>query len=164
MNKNEDKIILTRSGLKKLQEELERLKNVERQEVAQMLKEARAHGDLSENAEFEFAKERQAQLESRIKELEKMIAEAEIYSDEDFEDNVVAPGRKVVLKNLDTGHMLELEIVGFGEVNTSFAKVSISSPVGNALFKKKVGDTVEVEAPAGKFRFQIVEVKKNEKA
>ncbi|MCX7831435.1 MAG: transcription elongation factor GreA [Actinobacteria bacterium] len=161
MQKDYDKIILTKNGLKKLQEELEHLKNVERQEVAQMLKEARAHGDLSENAEFEFAKERQAQLESRIKELEKMISEAEIYSDEEVDDNVVAPGRKVVLKNLDNGHILEVEVVGFGETDSSTLKVSISSPVGKALFKKKVGETVEVEAPAGKFRFEIVKVNKN---
>lgn len=158
MQKDYDKIILTKKGLKKLQEELEHLKNVERQEVAQMLKEARAHGDLSENAEFEFAKERQAQLESRIKELEKMISEAEIYSDENVEDNVVVPGRKVVLKNLDNGHILEVEVVGFGETDSSTLKVSISSPVGKALFKKKVGETVEVEAPAGKFRFRIEKV------
>lgn len=162
-NKNYDKIILTQKGLKKLQDELEYLKNVERQEIAQMLKDARSHGDLSENAEFEFAKERQAQLESRIKELEKMISEAEIYSDEDVDDNVVVPGRKVVLKNLDNGNNLEVEIVGFGETDSTTLKVSISSPVGNALFKKKVGDVVEVEAPAGKFRFEILKVLKNTK-
>lgn len=158
MEKSYDKIILTKKGLKKLQEELEYLKNVERQEVAQMLKEARSHGDLSENAEFEFAKERQAQLESRIKELEKMISEAEIYREEEVDENVVVPGRTVVLRNLDTGHLLEVEVVGFGETDCSTLKVSISSPVGNALFKKKVGDTVEVDAPAGKFRFEIVKV------
>jgi transcription elongation factor GreA len=161
MNRNEDKIIITLKGLKKLQQELEYLKNVERQEIAQMLKEARSHGDLSENAEFEFAKERQAELETRIKELEKMISEAEIYSDEDFDEDVVAPGRKVLLKNLDNGNTFEVEIVGFGETDSSLFKASLSSPVGNALFKKRVGEIVEVEAPAGKFRFQILEVKKN---
>jgi len=160
MNRHEDKIILTRKGLEKLQQELEHLKNVERQEIAQMLKEARSHGDLSENAEFEFAKERQAQIETRIKELEKMLSEAEVYADDDFDDDVVAPGRTVVLKDLDRGDTLEVEIVGFGETDNSLLKVSLSSPVGNALFKKKVGEIVEVEAPARKFRFQIIKVKK----
>lgn len=154
-----EKIILTLKGLKKFQQELEHLKTIERAEIAKLLEEARGHGDLSENAEFEFAKERQAQVESRIAQLEKMLQQAEILSEEEIDEDTVVPGRIISLKNLDTGQELEFELVGFGEVDSSSNKASISSPIGAAIFKKKVGDVVEVTVPAGKLKFEIVGVK-----
>ncbi len=154
-----EKIILTLKGLKKFQQELEHLKTIERAEIAKLLEEARGHGDLSENAEFEFAKERQAQVESRIAQLERMLQQAEILSEEEIDEDTVVPGRIISLRNLDTGQELEFELVGFGEVDSSSNKASISSPIGAAIFKKKVGDVVEVTVPAGKLKFEIVGVK-----
>ena len=129
------KNILTYGGLKKLEDELENLKVVRRKEVSQKIKEAREQGDLSENAEYDAAKDEQRDIEARIEELEKILKNAEVVVEE-----------------------LEYKIVGSTEANSLKGKISNESPVGKALLGKKVGDTVTVETPAGEFSYKVLSI------
>lgn len=153
----EDRVILTKKGYEKLQRELEELETIERQKVAEMLKEARSHGDISENAEYDAAKEYQAHVEARINKIRRILEQAEIY-EEETTDGTAAPGCRVTLKNLANGKEISFELVGYGESDPGNGKITISSPIGRAVLGCRAGETIEVEVPAGKIKYEIVRV------
>ena len=149
---------VSKAGFQKLQEEREYLVTVRRREVAQKLKEARSFGDLSENAEYDEAKNEQAILESRINELELLIANATVVEDDEISVNEIGVGSYVKLKDLELDEVEELQIVGSTESDPENGKVSDESPIGKAALKKKVGDVFEVEAPVGIIKFEVLEI------
>lgn len=153
----EDKVILTKKGYEKLLRELEELETIERQKVAEMLKEARSHGDISENAEYDTAKDYQAQVEARINKIRRILEVAEIY-EESENDGKAAPGCRVTIKNLANGGELTFELVGYGESDPTNGKIAVSSPIGKAVLGRSVGEVIEVDAPAGKIKYEIVKV------
>ncbi len=146
---------ITREGYRKLQEELERLKRVERPQNIKDIAEARAHGDISENAEYEAAKERQAFIEGKIRELEHKLATSEIIDPGNISADKVVFGATVDLFDLQKGEMKKYKIVGEDEVDIKNGKISHSSPVGRALIGNKVGDIVTIKAPAGEREYEI---------
>lgn len=150
------KVNVSREGYKKLEDELNYLVTVKRSEVAQQLKEARSYGDLSENAEYDEAKNAQALLEARINELEAQIANAVIVETSNADE--ISIGSKIKLLDLDTNEMETLEIVGATESDPDNGKISDESPIGKAALKKKIGDTFEVQAPVGILKFEVVEI------
>lgn len=158
----DDKTLVTKEGLKKLTEELQYLKSVRRQEVAQRLKEAISYGDLSENAEYEEAKNEQAFVEGRILELEQKIKNAHIISEKKMDISTgkgVDIGSTVTVRNkTERGDPEEYTIVGSTEADPLEHKVSNESPIGKALLYKKKGDTVEVSTPAGVMRYEVLKV------
>jgi transcription elongation factor GreA len=152
--------LVTREGLKKLQDELTELENVRRSEVAQRLKEAISFGDLSENSEYEDAKNEQALLETRILELQEMIKTAKIISEKKGKGKFVKIGSTVTIENLTDKEGPEtFMIVGSTEADPTAKKISNESPLGSALIDKEEGDEIEIEAPAGMFRYKILKVK-----
>lgn len=158
----DDKItLLTKEGLEKLKEELNYLKEVKRKEVAERLKEAISYGDLSENAEYEEAKNEQAFVEGRILELEEKIKYVKIIDDKSKKGAIVQLGSKVLIKNLSSKSKLEEEftIVGSTEADPVNHKISNVSPVGKALLERRAGDTVKISAPAGVMEYKILRVK-----
>ena len=152
----EKKVFLTKEGLKKLQEELEHLKTTGRKEVSARLSEAISYGDLSENAEYDEAKNQQAFLEARIVELEDQIKSAEIISDKEVKKGVVQIGSKVVLEFEGEKH--EYSIVGSTEADPIQHKISNESPIGEAILGKKAKDLVKINAPGGEFEYKILKV------
>ena len=154
------KIRMSASGLDDLKQQLEYLKNVRRAEVAQKLKEARSFGDLSENAEYDEAKNEQAILEAEIADVEMKINNAEVVSDEDLSTDEIGVGSIVKLKDLEFDEILELQIVGSTEADPENNKISEDSPIGIAAMKKRVGDIMEVEAPVGIIRMEVLEISK----
>ena len=154
----EKEIMLTLEGLKKLEQELENLKTVRRREVAERIKQAIEFGDISENSEYEDAKNEQAFIEGRILTLEKMLRNAKVIEQVDSDSKVVYIGTKVVLKDLEYGDEFEYTIVGSAEADPMNNKISNESPVGKAILNKKEGDVVEVSVPAGKLEYKIVSV------
>ena len=148
------KNILTYEGLKKLEDELENLKVVRRKEVSQKIKEAREQGDLSENAEYDAAKDEQRDIEARIEELEKILKNAEVVVEEEADLDKVSIGCSVKILDCEFEEELEYKIVGSTEANSLKGKISNESPVGKALLGKKVGDTVTVETPAGEVSYK----------
>ncbi|GAW92878.1 transcription elongation factor GreA [Calderihabitans maritimus] len=156
----EREIILTLDGLKKLEKELEILKTIKRKEVAERIKEAIEFGDLSENSEYEDAKNEQAFIEGRIIALEKKLRQARIIDETDVTTDAVTIGCRVRLKDLDSGDELEYSIVGSVEADPAENKISNESPVGKALMGQRVGSVVEVSAPIGLLRFQIMDIQK----
>lgn len=150
-------VVLSPEGLAKLQEELDFLRNVRRKEVAERLKEARALGDLSENSEYDDARNEQAFVEGRIVTLENTLRNAKIIEDRGHTEEVRL-GSTVRLKDLEYGDVLEYTLVGSVEADPSKAKISNESPVGRAILGKKKGTVVEVEAPAGNIQYEIVDV------
>ncbi len=152
----EKKNILTYAGLTKYEEELHNLKVVRRQEVAQKIKEAREQGDLSENAEYDAAKDEQRDIEARIEELEKILKNAEVVVEEDIDLDKINVGCKVKVLDIEFSEEIEYEIVGSQEANSLEGKISNESPVGSALIGHKVGDAVDVETAAGKFSYKIL--------
>lgn len=154
------KIPLTVYGAKRLKEELQRLKSVERNLVIEAIAEARSHGDLSENAEYDAAKERQAFIEGRIAELESKLANAQIIDPArlDAEGRIVF-GSTVALTDLETGESVTYQIVGDDEADIKQGKVSVNSPLARALIGKEAGDTAEVVAPGGVREYQVLDVK-----
>lgn len=154
------KIKMSQEGFDALEKQLEFLKNVRRKEVAEKLKEARSQGDLSENAEYDAAKDEQGLLEAEIADLEIKVANAEIVSDEDLSDTEVGVGSKVKLKDLEFDELLDLQIVGSTEADPENNKISEDSPIGIAAMKKKVGDIIEVEAPMGIIKMELLEISK----
>lgn len=152
--------ILTTEGLQKLEEELDHLKVVKRQEIADRIKEARTFGDISENAEYDEAKNAQAELELRIEKLENILKFAIIVDDDDIPKGVVYVGSIVKVKNIDDKEDEVFEIVGAREADPFNHKISHESPIGAALMGKKKGDTVEVNAPAGKLHYKVVSISK----
>ena len=152
------KNILTYQGLQKLEEELQNLKVVRRKEVAQKIKEAREQGDLSENAEYDAAKDEQRDIEARIEDIEKILKNAEVVVEEEVELDKISIGCKVKILDVEENEELEYKIVGSTEANSLKGKISNESPVGKALLGKKVGDTVKVETPAGEFEYKVLSI------
>lgn len=152
--------ILTPEGLQKLEEELDHLKVVKRQEIAERIKEARTFGDISENAEYDEAKNAQAELELRIEKLENILKFAIIVDDDDIPKGVVYVGSIVKVKNLDDKQEETFEIVGAREADPFNQKISHESPIGAALMGKKKGESVEVIAPGGKLHYKVVSISK----
>lgn len=154
----EKEVLLTVEGLKKLEEELERYKSVKRREVAERIKQAIAFGDISENSEYEDAKNEQAWIEGRILTLEKMLRNAKIIDDENISTEQVTLGSTVVLKDLEYDEQLEYTIVGSVEADPANSKISNESPVGKAIIGKPKGMVVEVNVPAGLLKYEIVDI------
>ena len=151
---------LTSEGYRRLEEELEFLKNVKRKEIAEKIKIAIGYGDLSENSEYEEAKNEQAFIEGRILELEKMLRNARIIENGgDF--NVIHVGSTVRVRDLEFDEVLEFMIVGSAEADPSEHRISNESPVGRALLGRRPGEIVEVSAPAGVIRYEILEIKRD---
>ncbi|NLU53230.1 MAG: transcription elongation factor GreA [Clostridiaceae bacterium] len=153
-------ILLTYEGLKKLEEELEYLKGEKRKEIADRIKQALAFGDISENSEYDEAKNEQAQNEVRIMQLENMLKNATIIDEDEVDTQVVNLGTKVKIRELKSKEEFEFLIVGSTEADPASFKISNESPVGSALMGHKVGDTVEVDVPGGKIKYKIVDINK----
>ena len=151
---------MSAEGLAKLEKELEYLITVKRAEVAQKLKEARAFGDLSENAEYDEAKNEQGILESRIQEMELAVANAVIVDEGELSYDEVNVGSVVVFKDLELNETMKLQIVGSTEADPDNDRISDESPIGIAAMKKKVGDVIDVEAPIGVIKMEIMEISK----
>lgn len=149
---------ITPGGLKKLQEELKRLKGVERPKVIEAIAEARGHGDISENAEYDAAKEQQAFLEKRIRELENKIANADVVDPKQMSTERVVFGLQVTVQDLDSGEEISYQIVGVDEADIAQQRISISSPVARALIGKSVGDVVQVQIPRGLRELEILDI------
>lgn len=158
----EKKNILTAEGFKRHEDELYYLKNERYKEITQAIKEARAQGDLSENAEYQAAKDAQRQADARIEELENMLSNVEIV-DESGDSSVVHIGSTVRIKDLEYDEVLEYQIVGSSEANTDENRVSNESPLGAALIGAAEGETVVVQAPVGEIRYQVLEIGKKER-
>ena len=161
VNHMDKKNILTYEGLKKLEDELQNLKVVKRKEVAQKIKEAREQGDLSENAEYDAAKEEQRDIELRIEEIDKILKNAEVVDDNDGDSSVINVGCTVTIKDLEFNEEMEYKIVGSTEADSLKGKISNESPVGKALIGAQKGETVEVETPAGIIKYEILDFHKN---
>ena len=157
------KNLLTREGLKKYEDELHELKVNKRKEVAQKIKEAREQGDLSENAEYDAAKDEQRDIEARIEELEKILKNVEVVDMEEDTDNLekVSFGLAVKVKDNEFGDEMEFKIVGATEANSLKGKISNESPVGKALIGAKIGDIVEVETQAGVIKYKVLEIERS---
>lgn len=152
------KNILTYEGLKSLEEELHDLKVNKRREVAQKIKEAREQGDLSENAEYDAAKDEQRDIEARIEEIEKILKNAEVVVEDEVDVNVINIGCKVTILDLEYDEEMEYKIVGSTEANSLKGKISNESPVGKALIGSKIGDVIEVETQSGNIKYKILKI------
>lgn len=149
---------MTEEGLKKLKEELTHMESVERPRVVAAIAEARDKGDLSENAEYDAAKEAQGMLEMRITQLKDTIANARIIDDSRLNTNEIQLLNKVKIKNVANGAVMEYSIVSETEADLRAGKISIATPIAKALLGKHVGDVAEVQAPAGKMKFEVLEI------
>lgn len=158
---SEKKNLLTYEGLKKLEDELQDLRVVKRKEIAQKIKEAREQGDLSENAEYDAAKDEQRDIEARIEELEKILKNAEVVVEDEVDLDKINIGCRVRILDLEYSEELEYKIVGSTEANSLKGKISNESPVGKALIGKKVGDTIEVETQAGILAYKVLEIQRS---
>ena len=156
----EKKNILTYAGLKQYEDELQNLKVVKRKEVAEKIKEAREQGDLSENAEYDAAKDEQRDIELRIEELEKLLKNAEVVVEEEIDLDKINVGCKVKVYEVDFDEEMEFKIVGSTEANSLQHKISNESPVGKALIGKKVGDVVDVETQVGTIQYKVLEIQR----
>lgn len=154
----EKDVMLTVTGLKQLEDELEQLKTVKRRQVAERIKQAIEFGDISENSEYEDAKNEQAFIEGRILTLEKMLRNAKIIDDENIGNEVVALGSKVKLKDLEYGDEFEYTLVGSVEADPDANKISNESPVGKAILGQPKGSVVEVQVPAGALKYEILDI------
>lgn len=151
-------VVLTVQGLKKLEDELEILKTVRRKEVAERIKQAIAFGDISENSEYDEAKNEQAQVEERINKLENMLRKATIIDEEDINTDTVNIGATVQVKDLEFDEVVEYMIVGSTEADPYELKISNESPVGKSLIGSKVGDVVEVQIPDGITKYEVLKI------
>lgn len=156
----EKKNILTYEGLKKLEDELQNLKVVRRKEVADKIKEAREQGDLSENAEYDAAKDEQRDIEARIEEIEKILKNAEVVVEEDVDIDKISVGCKVKVFDCEFDEEMDFKIVGSTEASSLQGKISNESPVGRALIGAKVGDVVDVETQSGVIQYKILEIQR----
>ncbi|MGYP001082673272 len=152
------KTILTYAGLKKLEEELEHLKVVKRKEVAGKIKEAREQGDLSENAEYDAAKDEQRDIEARIEELEKILKNAEVVVEDEVDLETINVGCTVSVYDREFEEEMEFKIVGSTEANSLQGKISNESPVGRALIGCKIGDVVSIETQAGMIEYEVLKI------
>lgn len=155
---DEKKIILTKEGYQKLEDELQNLKVVRRKEVAAKIKEARAQGDLSENAEYDAAKEEQAEIESRIVQIENMFRNLEVIDEEELNTGKVNLGNKVKVWDEEFEEEVEYTIVGPAEADPAEFRISNESPLGVALIGHAIGETVESNAPDGVLKFKILDI------
>jgi transcription elongation factor GreA len=153
-----ERIPMTAAGYKALEDEINHLKNVERHEIIKAIAEARAHGDLSENAEYHAAKERQGFIEGRVMELEDQIGRAEVIDVSKMSGSTVKFGATVTMEDEDTGEKKKYQIVGDVESDAKHGRISLSSPIARALIGKGKGDTVEVTAPGGARSYEILKV------
>jgi len=149
---------ITPEGLKKLKEEFKKLKSVDRPKVIEAIAEARGHGDISENAEYDAAKEQQAFLEKRIRDLENKIANADVVDPALMSTDRVVFGLQVTLQDLDSGDEISYQIVGVDEADIAEQRISISSPVARALIGKTIGDVVQVQIPRGMRELEILDI------
>jgi transcription elongation factor GreA len=156
----EKEVLLTQSGLQKLEEELDHLKSVKRREVAERIKIAISYGDISENSEYDDAKNEQAFIEGRIITLEKMLRNARIITDSEVDTGVVSIGSTVKIRDVEFGDEMEYLIVGSAEADPAENKISNESPVGRALLGRGIGDKIKVNVPAGAIEYEILEIKK----
>ncbi len=154
---------VTTEGFKKLESELDFLRNVKRREVQEAIAVARSFGDLSENSEYDEAKNEQAKVEARIVELEEILRNIKVIDESTISTDVVGLGTKVKIKDLEYDEVEEISIVGSNEAESLAGKISDVSPLGIALLKKKVGDIVTVEAPAGSYRVEVLEISLDKK-
>ena len=152
-------VLLTPEGLKKLREEIEHLSNDRRREVAERIKQAREFGDITENSEYDDAKNEQAMLEHRIAMLEERLRNAKVIEGGETARGVVGLGTRVKIKDMDANETLEYTIVGSAEADPTAQKLSNESPVGEAIIGRKKGETVEVSAPRGSLKYKIMDVK-----
>ena len=157
----EKKTILTYAGLKALEDELENLRVVKRKEVAGKIKEAREQGDLSENAEYDAAKDEQRDIEARIDELEKILKNVEVVVEEEVDLEKINVGCTILVHDDEYDEEIEFKIVGSTEANSLQGKISNESTVGQALIGKKVGDVVDVETPAGNIRYTVLKIERS---
>ena len=153
-------IKMSAAGLKAMQEELEYLKTVRRKELAEEIKEARSHGDLSENSEYDEAKNEQGKLYSRIAEVENILANYVVIEEHETDPNSVRLGSKVKVLELEFEEEESYQVVGSQEADPMNGRISEDSPFGKALLGNAVGDEVQVEAPAGVLRYRILEIQK----
>ncbi|MGI6012539.1 MAG: transcription elongation factor GreA [Ruminococcus sp.] len=157
----EKKNILTYAGLKKLEDELHDLKVVKRKEVADKIKEAREQGDLSENAEYDAAKDEQRDIEARIEEIEKILKNAEVVVEDEVDYTMISVGCRVQVHDMEYDEDMEFQIVGSTEANSLQGKISNESPVGKALIGSKIGQIVNVELPAGDIQYKVLNIERN---
>ena len=155
------KRLLTYAGLRALEEELENLKVVKRKEVAAKIKEAREQGDLSENAEYDAAKDEQRDIEARIEEIEKILKNAEVVVEDEVDLDRINVGCKVKVYDVTFDEEIEFKIVGSTEANSLEGKISNESPVGQALMGKEVGDVVDVETQAGVIQYKVLGINRS---
>ena len=153
-----DKIPITREGLERLREELRHILTVERPRNIKAIEEARAHGDITENAEFEAAKDRQAFIEGRLNELGYKLSMAEIIDPQKLPKDRAVFASSVLLENVDTSEKIEYQLVGPDEANIEEGRISVSSPLGKAIIGKKPGDEIVLEAPGGKRFYELIEI------
>ena len=155
------KNLLTYEGLQKLESELHNLKVVKRKEVAQKIKEAREQGDLSENAEYDAAKDEQRDIEARIDEIEKILKNAEVVVEEEVDLDKISVGCRVKILDMEYDEELDYKILGSTEANSLKGKISNESPVGKALLGAKVGEVVTVETQAGDLNYKVLEIQRS---
>lgn len=151
-------VFLTKEGLEKIENEVEELKSVKRKEVAERIKQALAFGDISENSEYDEAKNEQAWMEERIGKLENTLRNAVVISEEDISLESVSVGIKVTLKDMDYDEEVEYAIVGSAEADPYEGRISNESPVGSALIGSKVGDIVEIQVPDGTTKYEVLSI------
>lgn len=155
------KTLLTYTGLKKLEDELENLKVVKRKEVAGKIKEAREQGDLSENAEYDAAKDEQRDIEARIEQIEKILKNAEVVVEDEVDLDKISVGCVVKVLDVEYDEEEEFKLVGSSEANSLNGKISNESPVGKALIGARVGDTIKVETQAGEIEYKVLEIQRS---
>jgi len=153
-----EQIPITRQGYENLKKELQKLKTIERPSTIKAIEEARAHGDLSENAEYHAAKERQGFLEGRINDLEYKLGVADVIDPDTLNKDIVVFGCTVLLENIDTGDEVTYQLVGPDESDIKEGRISVGSPLGQAMIGKIVGDEITINAPAGKRMYELIEI------
>lgn len=153
-----DKIPITPQGYENLRKELQNLKTIERPQVIKAIEEARAHGDLSENAEYDAAKERQAFIEARVNELTYKLGNADVISADNLPKDKAVFASHVLLENVDTGEDVKYQLVGPDESDIGKGLISVSSPLGRAILGRKPGDEIVLQAPGGKRIYELVEI------
>lgn len=156
-----EKKLLTYEGLKKLEDELQDLKVYKRKEIAEKIKEAREQGDLSENAEYDAAKDEQRDIEARIEQIEKILKNAEVVVEDEVDLDKISVGCKVRVLDVEYDEEEEFKIVGSSEANSLNGKISNESPVGKALIGAKEGDVVKVETQAGTIEYKVLEIQRS---
>ncbi len=156
-----EEILLTEEGYEKLENELEHLTKVKRREVAKRIKEARDFGDISENSEYDDAKNEQAFVEGRIKKLENMLAKARVVTKDEVDEHTVNLGTNVELEDLDTEEIYNYTIVGSAETDPLNCKISHESPIGKSILGHTIGDEIKVSTPEGQTEYKIISIKKD---